>query len=101
MLYLIVVKMPTEEEEEEEELVKAKTREIARSKGEKRAASRKERAWFFMIDVYAPRAKQVVGRRLRGAGGRTDCESRVRYGETVSDDGWDHRSRSKSTKREW
>lgn len=52
VLYLMVVNMPTEEEEEE--LVKAKTREIARSKGEKRAASRKEQAWFFMIDIYSP-----------------------------------------------
>lgn len=52
VLYLMVVNMPTEEEEEE--LVKAKTREIASSKGEKRAASREERAWFFMIDIYSP-----------------------------------------------
>lgn len=51
VLYLMVVNMPTEEEEE---LVKAKKREIARSKGEKRAASRKQRAWFFMIDIYSP-----------------------------------------------
>lgn len=58
VLYLMVTNMSMEEEEEE--LVKAKTREIASSKGEKRAASRKERAWFFMIHICSPRSRATA-----------------------------------------
>lgn len=71
VLYLMVVNMPTEEEEEE--LVKAKTREIARSKGEK--SGEQEAASLVLHDSHLLAPKSGDGLEARADGRTANLES--------------------------